>query len=65
MYKIVRSADIRGYRRTIKTGLVLQEAQEHCRNPETSGITGTSSKVRRISKRLGTSFWFDSFTDMK
>ena len=35
-YKIIRFK-FDGPNRTIKTGLTLDEAKEHCNNPETSG----------------------------
>jgi hypothetical protein len=35
MYKIVRMY-FKGGRRTIKSGLTLEEAQAHCKDPETS-----------------------------
>lgn len=60
MYKIVRmyrDADIR--RRTIKRGLTLEEAQEHCRDPETSSSTCTKYAGRKRTERLGP--WFDGY----
>tara|TARA_R100000995_G_scaffold1763_1_gene1205 strand:+ start:36021 stop:36161 length:141 start_codon:yes stop_codon:yes gene_type:complete len=36
MYKIIRFR-FNGNNRTIKRGLTLEEAQEHCQDPETSG----------------------------
>lgn len=45
-YKIVRGY-FRGGRRTIKRGLTLEEAQAHCRNPETSSRTATSAAAKR------------------
>ena len=36
MYKIIRFR-FNGKNRTIKRGLTLEEAQEHCRDPSTSG----------------------------
>lgn len=36
MYKIIRFR-FRGNRRTIKTGLTLEQAQAHCNNPKTKG----------------------------
>jgi hypothetical protein len=47
--------------KTIKTGLTLERAQSHCRDPETSsstceGITG----IERTDK-YGP--WFDSYTE--
>ena len=60
MYKMVRmyrDADIR--RRTIKRGLTLEEAQEHCRDPETSSSTCTKYAGRKRTERLGP--WFDGY----
>jgi hypothetical protein len=57
-YKIVRMYQ-RGGRRTIETGLTLEQAQEHCRNPETSSRTATSSKARTRTQRMGS--WFDGY----
>lgn len=57
-YKIVRMYQ-RGGRRTIETGLTLEQAQEHCRDPETSSRTATSSKARERTRRMGP--WFDGY----
>ena len=57
-YKIVRSY-FRGGKRTIATGLTLQEAQEHCRDPETSSKTATSAAARRRTATKGP--WFDGY----
>lgn len=60
-YKIVRnyySAKIR--RRTILTGLTLEQAQEHCKNPETSSSTAKGAKAARITRRVG--MWFEGYT---
>ena len=59
-YKIVRfykDAPLR--RRTIDRGLTLEEAQAHCRDPETSSSTCTSKTGRARTKRLGP--WFDGY----
>jgi hypothetical protein len=59
-YKIVRfyrEASIR--RRIIETGLTLEEAQEHCNDPETSSSTCTGKVGRERTKRVGD--WFDGF----
>ena len=62
MYKIVRQYQNDHTRsRTIKTGLTLEQAQKHCRAPETSSSTCTLSGPKRITKRNGA--WFDSYTD--
>jgi hypothetical protein len=57
-YKIVRMFQ-RGGRRTIKTGLTLDQAQAHCRDPETSSRTATSYNARERTERLGP--WFDGY----
>lgn len=60
MYKIVRHY-FKGGHRTIKTGLTLKEAQEHCENPETSSSTATSAAAKRITSRHGR--WFDGYQE--
>jgi hypothetical protein len=59
-YKIVRHY---GSDRTriIKRRLTLEQAQEHCRDPETSSSTCTSAEGKRRTKRLGP--WFDGYTE--
>lgn len=64
MYKIVRMyqrESSRQYRRTIKSGLTLDEAQAHCSDPETSSSTCTRSDRRRITEQRGP--WFDGYTE--
>ena len=57
-YKIVRMY-FRGGRRVIRTGLTLAEAQEHCRDPETSSKTcKKAANVRRTAHRGP---WFDGY----
>lgn len=59
-YKIVRmylNDDVP--KRTIKRGLTLEEAQAHCRNPETSSSTCKSAEGKRRTKRYGK--WFDGY----
>jgi len=59
-YSIIRhymSASVR--RRTIATGLTLEQAQAHCADPETSSITACKSAARQRTKRLGQ--WFDGY----
>jgi hypothetical protein len=59
-YKIVRCYQDRNKRpRTIETGLTLEQAQEHCRDPETSSRTATGAAARRITRRNGP--WFDGY----
>lgn len=54
LYKIVRF-QLHGGSRTIKKGLTLEEAQEHCKDPETSGSTCSDIKKRGD--------WFDGYTE--
>jgi hypothetical protein len=57
-YKIVRMY-FKGGRRTIETGLTLEQAQAHCNDPETSSSTCRSSAKKAITKRKGP--WFDGY----
>lgn len=60
MYKIVRLY-FRGGKRIIAKGLTLEQAQEHCENPETSSSTCQKTVNKNRTKRLG--LWFDSYDD--
>ena len=61
-YKIVRFyADPKISKRVIDTGLTLEEAQEHCEDPESSSTTCTSSSGRKRTREKGP--WFDGFTE--
>jgi hypothetical protein len=53
-YKIIRQR-FNGNNTTVKKGLTLEEAQAHCRNPETSGSTCSDMNKRGM--------WFDSYTE--
>jgi hypothetical protein len=57
-YKIVRFVFGRESR-TVKRGLTLEEAQAHCKNPETSSSTCTNKK----NKPKGP--WFDGYAEEK
>lgn len=46
---------------TVATGLTLEEAQAHCRDPETSSSTATSASAQAITEKLGP--WFDSYEE--
>ena len=46
--------------RVVKTGLTLEEAQKHCKDPETSSSTGTLGKAKYLTERYGA--WFDGYT---
>lgn len=60
-YKIVRMYfDSARNKKTLRTGLTLEEAQSHCKHPETSSRTATSSRCRARTARLGQ--WFDAYT---
>lgn len=48
-----------GQRRTIKRGLTLEKAQEHCGNPETSSSTAVGSTAQKVTRRTGA--WFDGY----
>ena len=47
-------------RRTVMSGLTLEEAQAHCRSSETSSRTCTNHAGKTRTKRYG--HWFDGFT---
>ncbi len=64
-YKVVRMFfDYENHRRrTIKSGLTLEQAQAHCSNPETSSRTAKSAKARRYTRLHGP--WFDGYEEEK
>ena len=43
------------------SGLTLEEAQAHCRDPETSSKTCTSYQGRKRTERRGP--WFDGYEE--
>lgn len=57
-YKIIRMYQ-QGGRRTINTGLTLEQAQEHCGDPETSSSTCTKAAGKARTRRMGP--WFDGY----
>ena len=59
-YKIIRTY-LKGGRRTIATGLTLEEAQAHCRDTETSSSTCKKSHNVRRTRVIGQ--WFDGYTE--
>lgn len=58
-YKIIRFYFKKG-KRTIATGLSLEEAQAHCTNPEASSSTCRKWHNRQRTKTYGP--WFDGYT---
>ncbi len=62
-YKVVRfyQRGGRGGRRTIETGLTLEQAQAHCRDPETSSSTCERAAGRRRTRERGP--WFDGYSE--
>ena len=62
MYKIVRIyKNPYTNSRVIKRGLTLEEAQAHCRDPESSSSRCTKPEKLRITRRMGE--WFDGYDD--
>lgn len=59
-YKIMRHF-LLGAPERVKTGLTLQEAQAHCKNPETSYNTCTSPEGKKRTEERG--IWFDGYTE--
>jgi len=61
-YRIIRHFQNTDTRlRVVKRGLTLEQAQEHCRDPETSSSTATSSRARSRTRELGP--WFDGYQE--
>ena len=61
-YRIVRMyQEARMPSQVIKKGLTLEEAQAHCRDPETSSSTCTSVEGKRRTAWCGP--WFDGYEE--
>lgn len=61
MYKIVRVYKDRGAKRVIKKNLTLQEAQEHCRDPET--FSATCKKRHNVRRTAMYGAWVDGYQE--
>jgi hypothetical protein len=60
-YKVVRLYRDSTRRENIKSGLTLEQAQSHCRDPETTSSTCTSSTGHNRTAKHGP--WFDSYSE--
>lgn len=60
-YKVIRFFENSNRRYVVKTGLTLEEAQAHCRDPETSSSTCTTPEGERRTARAGR--WFDGWAE--
>lgn len=64
MYKIVRHYFNSGYpNRVVKSGLTLDEAQAHCKDPETSSSTCTKYAGVKRTRERGP--WFDGYSESR
>jgi hypothetical protein len=62
MYKIIRFyRESPLSRRTVKTGLTLEQAQAHCADKETSSSTCTHADGKRRTRKYGE--WFDGYEE--
>lgn len=59
-YKIVRMFE-KKESQVIRRGLTLDEAQSHCRNPETSSRTAKSAEAKIRTELYGR--WFDGYEE--
>jgi hypothetical protein len=63
MYKIVRSFLNENHdSQVIKTKLTLAQAQQHCKNPETSSSTCATPELKALTEKMGE--WFDGYDKM-
>ena len=60
-YKIIRFYQGDTNSRTVLSGLTLEEAQEHCSDPETSSKTATKKQAIQRTKRQGP--WFEGYKE--
>jgi hypothetical protein len=62
-YDIVRTYFRNHSSRVIMRGLTLEQAQAHCKDPETSSSTCQSAEKIRYTNRVGA--WFDGYRESK
>jgi hypothetical protein len=62
-YKIIRFSHGPAENRVIKTDLTLEEAQEHCEDPETSSRTCSKAMAEQEKRDHGSDLWFDGYTE--
>ena len=59
-YDVVRFyRDARVRQRVVLRTVTLEQAQDHCNDPETSSVTATSAAARARTRRVGE--WFDGY----
>ena len=64
-YKVVRfyQNNERLNRTVVRTGLTLEEAQKHCKDPETSSTT--CKRKANVERTLRHGAWFDGYEEEK
>lgn len=60
-YKIIRCF-MNHDSKEMETDLTLEEAQDHCKDPETSSRKCTSAEGHALTEEFGP--WFDSYEEM-
>jgi len=60
MYNIIRFW-ANGARRVVDIGLTLEQAQSHCKDPQTNSETCTNKAGKDRTRKTGP--WFDGFSD--
>ena len=58
-YRVIRLYRDTDHRETVIERCTLEEAQAHCKDPETSSSTATGSAARERTRRMGA--WFDGY----
>jgi len=61
MFKIIRHFMRSNRKLTVRRVALECDAQAHCRNPETSSKTATSSTAKGRTRKYGP--WFDGYTE--